>query len=212
MITSKAKLEQKCREILHGTPLFEFVNEEWSKFLIEEVFPNHPDWEAKVGIGIDHLEVRPDKFRGRCFYIIRRNGSFTDISFKAAIYPPNKKADVKSACRSAIQPMIARIRSAIRVPFKCPITGEDVIDKRDAHIDHYDLTFNEVFNEWIKGKDIDALYERTLMRYTKGHGGQTRTMIPLHTLMTKIFARTSSNFITNTLTCGWYQRRRTSLP
>ena len=161
MITSKAKLEQKCREILHGTPLFEFVNEEWSKFLIEEVFPNHPDWEAKVGIGIDHLEVRPDKFRGRCFYIIRRNGSFTDISFKAAIYPPNKKADVKSACRSAIQPMIARIRSAIRVPFKCPITGEDVIDKRDAHIDHYDLTFNEVFNEWIKGKDIDALYERT---------------------------------------------------
>ena len=149
-----------CRKILHNT--YKVVSDESAAFLLEQVFPNHPDWGKKVGIGIDHIEVRPDGYCGQCFFIVRRDGSFTDISFKAAISPPKKITDVKRACRTAIWPIIAKMRESIELPFICPITGEVVRDRNDVHIDHYDLTFQEVFDEWVKGKDIERLHEMTL--------------------------------------------------
>ena len=51
---------------------------------------------------------------------------------------------------------------SIELPFVCPITGEVVYDKRDVHIDHYDMTFRQLFDEWVKGKDIEELYRMTL--------------------------------------------------
>ena len=149
-----------CRNILHNT--HKIVDKKSSEFLISQVFPNHPEWDEKVGIGIDHLEVRPDGYGGRCFWIVRRDGSFTDISFVASISPPKKKADVIKACRTVIRPLIEEMRESIKLPFTCPITGEIVLDRHNVHIDHYNLTFKEVFCEWVKDKDIDALYARTL--------------------------------------------------
>lgn len=160
MELNKTQKTEMCRKILHNT--YKVVSDESAAFLLEQVFPNHPDWDEKVGIGIDHLEVRPDGYGGRCFYIVRRDGSYTDISFKAAISPPKKITDVKRACRTAIWPLIAKMRESIELPFTCPITGEVVRDRNDVHIDHYDLTFREVFDEWVRDKDIESLYEMTL--------------------------------------------------
>lgn len=156
---NKAQKTKRCREILHGTS--KIVDEESSRFLIGQVFPNHPEWEEKVGIGIHHLEVRPNGYGGRGFWIVRRDGSTTDISFVAAISPPKKRTDVMKACRTVIRPEIEKLRATIALPFVCPITGETVSDKRGIHIDHYDLTFREVFDEWMKGKDLEELYSKT---------------------------------------------------
>lgn len=157
---NKTQKTIKCREILHNTR--RFVDDESARFLLGQIFPNHPEWDEKQGIGVDHLEVRPDGHGGRCFYIVRRDGSFTDISFVASIYPPKKKNDVLKACRSVIRPLIERMRESIKLPFICPITGEIVYDKHNVHIDHYDMTFMELFNEWVEDKDIEALYRMTL--------------------------------------------------
>lgn len=156
---NKTEKLKRCREILYGTQ--RFVDECSSRFLIGQVFPNHPEWDEKMGIGIDHLEVRPDGYGGRCFFIVRKDGSFTDISFVASISPPKKETDVKRACRAVIRPLIEKVRDQIKLPFICPITGETVLDRRNIHIDHYDLTFRELFDEWVKGKDMGALYEAT---------------------------------------------------
>jgi Protein of unknown function (DUF3223) len=47
----------------------------------------HDEYADKVGVGIDHFEVRsppPDAppFSTRCFWIIRTDGSVIDFSFK----------------------------------------------------------------------------------------------------------------------------------
>lgn len=157
---TKTQKKERCRNILHNTR--NIVDEQSSAFLLEQVFPNHPEWDEKVGIGVDHLEVRPDGHGGRCFYIVRRDGTFTDISFLAAISPPQKKADVIKACREVIRPMIKRMKESIKLPFICPITGEMILDRSEVHIDHYDLTFKELFDEWVKDKDIERLYGYTL--------------------------------------------------
>ncbi len=157
---SKAEKTKMCRYILYNT--YKVVDKKSSEFLLEYVFPNHPEWDEKVGVGVDHFEVRPDNYGGKCFYIVRKDGSYTDISFVTAISPPKKKADVIKACRTVIRPEIEKMRESIQLPFVCPITGETIWDKHYIHIDHYDWTFKEVFDEWVKDKDIDELYKKTL--------------------------------------------------
>lgn len=164
MELNKTQKKEICRRILYSTDCL--VDEESSRFLVEQVFPGHPEWDEKMGIGIDHLEVRPDGYGGRCFFIVRRDGSFTDISFIMSISPPKKRTDVIRACRAVIKPIILQMRDSIKLPFVCPITGEIVTDKHNVHIDHYDLTFREVFDAWIIDKDIDELYRRTLKSNT----------------------------------------------
>jgi len=124
------------------------------------VFSRHQEWEEKKGVGIDHLEVRSNRYKQKNFYIVRIDGSVTDISFLKSLQHPTKLSVVKEACRTAILPLILEIRSEIQLPFKCPLTGETVTDKKLIHVDHYDLTFDEVFNKWIEDKNLNELYEK----------------------------------------------------
>lgn len=158
MELNKNQLIKVCRYILYNTDVV--VEEKYSKFLIERVFSRHQEWEEKKGVGIDHLEVRPNRYKQKNFYIVRIDGSVTDISFLKALQHPTKLSVVKEACRNAILPIILEIRSEIQLPFKCPLTGETVTDKKLIHVDHYDLTFDEVFNKWIEDKNINELYEK----------------------------------------------------
>ena len=44
----------------------------------------HDERDEKIGVGVDHFEVQaaPDGHPGRCFWIVRTDGSRIDISFK----------------------------------------------------------------------------------------------------------------------------------
>lgn len=44
----------------------------------------HDEMNEKIGVGIAHFEVEaaPDAFSGRCFWIVRKDGSRIDFSFK----------------------------------------------------------------------------------------------------------------------------------
>lgn len=153
-------MTNRCRKILNDTS--KIVDKPSTDFLINNIFPNHLRWKNKVGVGIDHIEVRPDIYGGKCFYIIRIDGSFTDISYVKSITPEKPIDYVYRACRAAIRPIIKEEREKIKLPFVCPITNEIIYNIDDIHIDHYDLTFDELFNEWIKDKDINELYKKTL--------------------------------------------------
>ena len=52
----------------------------------------HSEYVEKLGVGIDHFEVRKPptdvpQFSGRCFWIVRTDGSQIDFSFKHCLAP-----------------------------------------------------------------------------------------------------------------------------
>lgn len=49
--------------------------------LLTELLRRHPDWEAKIGEGIDHFEVMTHSFNSQCFAVHRTDGSFEDFSY-----------------------------------------------------------------------------------------------------------------------------------
>lgn len=158
-MTKKLKTE-KCREILYKYSVNENIsNEEDIKFLLS-IFENHSEWCTKKGVGIKSISVIKNQFN-KCFQLNRIDGSFTDISFTHCISNWTKVGEVKKACRSAIRKQIVKFRDE-NVVFGisvCPITGE-ILTKGNTHIDHYDLTFDEMFNLWYVQYDFDFLFSK----------------------------------------------------
>lgn len=157
-MTKKEKTE-KCRYILYSYKgKVEFIDD--IEFLYS-IFECHDNWEQKKGCGVDYFYVGKTEFRNNyCFYIMRTDGTSTDISFTKSIVNPSKRSRVIDACRTAIQPEIDKLKEGIVFgKDKCPITGHILIPS-NTHIDHYDLTFNELFNKWARGeRDIDGLHD-----------------------------------------------------
>lgn len=54
------------------------------------LFRRHPDYNSKVGTGIDHFGVMPGDFGSQCFCIIRTDGSKEDFSYIRCV---NQKRD-----------------------------------------------------------------------------------------------------------------------
>ena len=133
--------------------------EEDIKFLLW-IFENHPEWELKEGVGISSISIQKNMYN-RCFQLNRVDGSSTDISYTKCISSRSKLAQVKSACRYAISSHIIAFRND-NVVFgvtACPFTGE-VLTRENTHIDHYDMTFEEMFKLWVGKYDIDFLFSK----------------------------------------------------
>lgn len=64
------------------------------------------------------------------------------------------------ACRTSVREVIDEFRKNIQIPFICPITGDEIYNKHDIHVDHYDMTFEDLFYMWLENKDIDYLYSK----------------------------------------------------
>lgn len=153
---NKSQKLQKCREILNNATLGERINLEDSKFLWK-IFEGHEHWEQKRGCGIKYFTVEKSDYKNRCFFIYRKDGSKTDISFHQSITKRDKLTELRIACRSAIKNEILEFKNNVKFgQDKCPFTGE-ILYRENTHIDHYDLTFEEVFQLWIKGKKIEEL-------------------------------------------------------
>ena len=45
----------------------------------------HPEYEEKVGVGIDHFEVMSAEFGTQCFRIVRTDGTGEDFSYPSCI-------------------------------------------------------------------------------------------------------------------------------
>lgn len=164
---TKVEKEKICKSILND--IEGRIPECTVDFLVGEVLCNHPRWKEKIGCGLDHIEVRKSLYGAKSFYIVREDGTSTDISYRKAIYSSvNKRSEIMKACRTIISPIIEMHRNQVKLPFTCPITGEVVTDKSNVHIDHYDLTFKELFDLWMEGKDEDELYDKLLVSKKDG--------------------------------------------
>ena len=158
-MTKKEKTE-RCQAILKKYDLHEPIIEDYD-FLIG-VFKGHPEWETKNGVGINKIHVGLAKFGSKCFYITRVDNTMTDISFLQSIRGKNRTdlEKIKYACRAAIEPIIKEFKDSIIYGVtKCEVTNEFLIEGQ-TDIDHYDLTFIEMFNLWIKNYDVNELVKK----------------------------------------------------
>ena len=157
---NKKQKTEKCREILYKYNVGSSVtNDEDIQFLLS-IFENHTEWDSKQGVGIKSISVIKNQFN-KCFQLNRIDGTFTDISFTHSISNRSKVGEVKKACRTAIRKLIVQFRDE-NVVFgvsKCPFTNE-VLTKDNTHIDHYDLTFDLMFNLWVVQHNFDFLYSK----------------------------------------------------
>ena len=157
---SKKEIEQITKEILNRTQLNSDVNQSDFIFLMS-YFVNHPNWIDKQGCGIKSIKVALSPYKNRCFILSRNDETQTDISYKACLTPPTKLAEIKKACRNAIKNIIFEFKNnnVVYGQSICEITNE-ILTKENTHIDHYDLTFADMFNLWIKDKDLDYLHSK----------------------------------------------------
>ena len=149
--------KQRATEILNRTELCDEVSETDRDFLVDSVFSRHPFWHQKTK-GKKIVSVYVDKapeHNTRCFYIVRSDGTFTDIGLSRCF----KKSydEIAMACRTAVAPEIAEFRYSLQFPLTCPITGRVLNYLSEVHIDHYDLTFSDLVKAWTKGKDAEEL-------------------------------------------------------
>jgi hypothetical protein len=155
-MTDKEKTE-KCRYILYCyTGRIEFADD--IEFLYS-IFECHPQWEQKQGCGVDYFYIGKTKYNNLCFYIMRTDGTTTDISFTTAIKEPTIKSKVLKAFRSAIRPEIEKFKKTIKFGAdKCPITGYILIPS-NTHIDHYDLTFKELIEVFTTDTPLEDYFQ-----------------------------------------------------
>lgn len=157
----KSKLKAQAKAILNDNPLgFIFEQNTADYNFLLRIFQGHPEYHIKVGSGISNIYIAKGlEYSTRCFFITRIDGSTSDISYIRSIDGATTKiSDIKCACRSAIKDVIARRRDKVQFGVSiCPISGE-VLTNENTHIDHYNLPFDEVCNEWLKSQNIEFVH------------------------------------------------------
>lgn len=158
-MTKEAK-KQKCQQILNTyQPGQKISNEDY--FFLMSIFEDHPQWEAKMGEGVTDITIEKAIYNSMCFVIHRPDGTKTDISYTKCLNVPTHASELKKACRHAIMGEILKFRDENVIFGKsvCPITG-DILTKENTHIDHYDLTFAEIYSKWIECQNVKYLISK----------------------------------------------------
>lgn len=157
----KSKLKAQAKGILNDNPIgFVFENNTSDYNFLLRIFQGHPEYHIKVGAGISNIYIGIGaEYKTRCFFITRLDGSTTDISYIRSIDGATTKiSDIKCACRHAVQPIIEGVRARIVYGVdRCPISGA-ILHPENTHIDHYNLTFDELCNKWLKTENIDLAH------------------------------------------------------
>jgi hypothetical protein len=158
---TKKELTEKCRAIASAYDFNEVINnQEHFEFLLN-LFSCHTEWELKKGCGIKSIAIKKDMYGKKYFFLNRIDGSGTDISYVHCISARTPLMQIKMACRYAIRSIIQKYKEE-NVQYNvstCPITGE-ILTRDNTHIDHYDLSFQQMFELWMQDKCIDDLYRK----------------------------------------------------
>lgn len=157
---NKKEKTDKCRAILNSYSIGDRLIPDHFDFMCR-IFSSHPQWEFKKGVGISHITVQSTEFNAKCFCIYRTDGSCADVSFTHSIKSWTKKTEIQLACRHAIRKTIQNFKATSNngTVLYCPFT-EERLTPQNTHVDHYDLTFAELFEIWIKNHDEKEVYNK----------------------------------------------------
>lgn len=158
--TTKKDLQERVRSILWSYKDGDAVNMFDTPFLLA-LFDQHPDAEQKIGVGVNHIEVRrnPVYTQTQGFWIVRTDGTETDISYLECLTPTPHSKRFERACRVAVEPSTMAFKqvffdNAIGIQ-PCPLTG-DVLTFIGSHVDHVaPQTFKSLLADFVRDMSLD---------------------------------------------------------
>jgi len=158
---NKKQKTDECRRILNKYNAGERITDVNESLFLISIFENHTNFIDKKGVGIDYFSVEKTPYNTNCFVINRVDGTSTDISFMHSITKRSDMIKLKMACRNSIKNTVIKYRydNVVYGVSKCAISGE-ILTEGNVHIDHYNDTFDGVFNRWIKELNIKELVSK----------------------------------------------------
>lgn len=173
---TKAEAKTAVQKILNENQLRDTLRGNEDIF-IRDLIALHPATEDKIGCGIDHVEIRRDPSYGttRCFYILRTDGSSTDVSYIKCIDGEKRRQLLRPALRKEILPQILQFKQAqfATGAQRCPYTDE-VLNFDTCHIDHLPpMTFETLVTEWLK---LNGITEADVQFTEREDNASTRSM------------------------------------
>lgn len=158
---SKTQVTEYVRDVMRTHPLGPLAGEPLS--VISELLSFHPESETKFGPGVARIDLRINRnYSGtaRGFWIVRVDGSETDISYKKCLEGERAhRNQFNHACRFAIKEHINAFKAEFfRVAIKptCALTG-DPITPDNSHVDHIPpYTFKKIVESFVVLNDLDV--------------------------------------------------------
>ena len=160
---NKTTLTNYCKYVLNNAKLNATLEGDWEA-VISDVLRMHESFHEKTKgqdfkIGVRSCMINP---RNRQFFILREDGSNTDFSYNKAITARKKEGYIKDILRAAIKDQTVSFKEDYFVNNAdsrgyviCAETGLK-IKKKDAHIDHYPMQFDEIVKEWVNMNGISS--------------------------------------------------------
>lgn len=158
---TKQTLTNYCKFVLNNADLDSLLQGEWEAVMVD-VLNMHQDFHGKTKgqpfkIGVRACQINP---RNRQFFILREDGTDTDFSYYKCISGKSKESRIKETLRACVKYQSDGYKekyffeNADRQGYvACAETGLK-IRKRDSHIDHFPVQFDEIVKEWV---DINGL-------------------------------------------------------
>lgn len=175
---TKKKRENMCRAIVSLYAPGTTIDLDNELTLRKLSLDHHPLWPIISEGGIDHLEVAlHEKYKTKHIRVVKPNGEKWPISYREGIYPPKgglqecATEQIRHCCREAIEPEVRQLLYNTEFPCICPIDGTVISNSSEVHVDHYDLTFDEVFKAWMENKDAITMFY-TVIDWSFEHAGE----------------------------------------
>jgi hypothetical protein len=140
------------RSIGRDWPQMQPVDLNWIRTVL---IPRHGSASVKIGPGIANVAFgmntrfafRTAKRVPCCMYVLRIDGTISDVSWRECLSPSKTRYKVMNALRNAIRPQIAEIKFDIAGKESCMLCGENVAG-REYDLDHFPWTFVELAETW----------------------------------------------------------------
>lgn len=166
--SSKTKAQEKAKLILNSYRYNETLNMNDFNFMYSYFEFFHYEWILKKGVGIESISIKKsERNKSNEFRVNRVDNSATDISYiLSKIQEPKPIIWLKDAFRNEIHDDIMKFKDDFFKNgeiIKCEITGDN-ITRVNTHIDHYNPTFEGMFQTFIQSNKIlitEDLFEKS---------------------------------------------------
>jgi len=151
---TKVEVKKMCQSILNNSNINKWLEKEDSKFL-NELIKCHNNYVQKKGCGIKGFKIQLGRFNQKYFELHRLDDSYTDFSYLKCLNNRGFESEIKSACRYSIEKDILKFKRKTfdKGDVICDVSKEKLFFD-NCHVDHHKPSFKEIFNLWIKDKNI----------------------------------------------------------
>jgi hypothetical protein len=155
---SQGALIKRIQDILYGVDVNEALGNTDFQFM-RALLHNHPHAKKKIGKGIASIKVLVEpKWKTRCFYAFRVDGTFTDFSYRECIRAETQFEKFSRACRTVVEDQILAFKQNFFSDIEhahCSITGQP-IDFLSSHVDHeMPNTFLKLVMDFIELNNVN---------------------------------------------------------